>query len=191
MGERADAENAPALAVLGHVPEVHAGRFQGIVVLHPEVCRPGGSVRFEVEGTLVAMRVAGHRETALDAQIIVLLGGPTASVNEDGRGAPALEVVVVRQAGGRVRPAVGNQDQKHREQPFFAKALVSGHFHDPHLGIHDGTVADIVDHPSLHVLSGGFPVGVRETVTVPCRRGGEADESGGGKEVVGDLGRIW
>ena len=189
MRERADAEHLPALAVLRHVPKVDAGRFQRVVVLHPEVSRPSDAVGLEVEGALVAMRMAGHREAALDPQIIVLLGGPAASVYEDGRGAPALEVVVVGHARGRVRPAVEKRNQIHREQPFFAKAFVSGHFHDPHLGIHEGAVADVIDHPSLHVLPRGFPVSVRETVTVPRRGGGEADECGGSVKVMGDSGR--
>ena len=73
MRERADAEDAPALAVLRHVPEVHALRFQRVVVLHPEVRRPGDAVGFEVEGALVQVRMAGHREAALDAQVIIVL----------------------------------------------------------------------------------------------------------------------
>ena len=51
--ERADAEDIPTLAVLQHVPEIDAGRFQRFIVLHPEVGRPGDAVGLEVERTLV------------------------------------------------------------------------------------------------------------------------------------------
>ena len=182
MGERADTENLPALAVLGHVPKVHAGRFQRVVVLHPEVGRPGDTVGFEVERPLIAVRMAGHRETALDAQIVVVPGSPAAAVDEDGRRAAAL-VVMLFGRGDFETGHPAQRDKEHREQPFLAQALVTGVFHDPDFRIQERGVARAGHHPGLHVLPAGLPVGVRETVAVFRRGGGEADEVGGGEEV--------
>ena len=54
-----DAEDVPALSGLFHVPQVHALGFEGIVVLHAQVGRPGDPVGFEEEGADVLVGMAG------------------------------------------------------------------------------------------------------------------------------------
>ena len=126
--------------------------------------------------------MAGHREAALDAQVGVLLGLPSAAVHEDGRRAAALVIAPGRRVDVRGRVAA-QRDEVHREQPFLAQSLVVRVLHDAQFRIEQRRVPCPGIHPRLHILPIGLPIRVREAVAVPRRGGREADELGRGEEI--------